>query len=82
MVNVAAFYAGEDDKPAKERWVEVLTHELAPTDHSSYVNFLVDEGPERVRDAYPGTTWDRLVELKRRYDPTNLFHRNQNIPPA
>ncbi len=82
MVNVAAFYASEDDKPAKERWVEGLTHELAPDDHSSYVNFLVDEGPERVRDAYPGRTWDRLVELKRRYDPTNLFHRNQNIPPA
>jgi FAD/FMN-containing dehydrogenase len=82
MVNVAAFYVGEDDKPAKERWVEGLTHELAPTDHSSYVNFLVDEGPARVRDAYPGRTWDRLVELKRRYDPTNLFHRNQNIPPA
>jgi FAD/FMN-containing dehydrogenase len=82
MVNVAAFYTSEADKPAKERWVEGLTHDLAPTDHSAYVNFLTDEGPARVRDAYPGETWDRLVAIKRRYDPTNLFHRNQNIPPA
>jgi FAD/FMN-containing dehydrogenase len=47
-----------------------------------YVNFLGDEGPERVREAYPGPTWDRLAEVKRRYDPHNLFRRNQNIAPA
>ena len=46
------------------------------------MNFLVDEGPERVRAGYPGATWDRLREIKRTYDPTNLFHRAQNIPPA
>jgi FAD/FMN-containing dehydrogenase len=45
------------------------------------VNFMADEGPERVHEAYPGATWDRLVALKRRYDPENLFHRNQNVPP-
>jgi FAD/FMN-containing dehydrogenase len=46
------------------------------------VNFLSDEGAERVHQAYPGPTWDRLVEVKRRYDPDNLFRRNQNIPPG
>jgi FAD/FMN-containing dehydrogenase len=45
------------------------------------VNFLADEGPDRVRAAYPDETWDRLVEIKRRYDPTNLFRLNQNIAP-
>jgi FAD/FMN-containing dehydrogenase len=35
-----------------------------------------------VRQAYPGPTWDRLREIKRRYDPDNLFRMNQNIPPA
>jgi FAD/FMN-containing dehydrogenase len=35
-----------------------------------------------VREAYPGPTWDRLTEIKARYDPTNLFRLNQNIPPA
>jgi FAD/FMN-containing dehydrogenase len=46
------------------------------------VNFLGDEGVERVHAAYPGATWDRLAAVKARYDPTNLFHRNQNIPPS
>jgi FAD/FMN-containing dehydrogenase len=45
------------------------------------VNFLTDEGSERIRAAYPGPTWDRLAAIKRRYDPTNLFRLNQNIPP-
>jgi FAD/FMN-containing dehydrogenase len=43
---------------------------------------LGDEGEDRVREAYPGSTWDRLASIKARYDPDNLFHRNQNIPPA
>jgi FAD/FMN-containing dehydrogenase len=34
-----------------------------------------------VREAYPGTTWDRIRQIKARYDPTNLFRLNQNIPP-
>jgi FAD/FMN-containing dehydrogenase len=50
-------------------------------DAGAYVNFLGNEGDARVRAAYPGTTWDRLVAIKRRYDPTNLFRLNQNIPP-
>jgi FAD/FMN-containing dehydrogenase len=51
-------------------------------DRGAYVNFVVDEGPERVHDAYPGATYERLAEIKRRYDPQNLFRLNQNIPPA
>lgn len=48
-----------------------------------YVNHLAaDEGPDRVRQAYGPATFDRLVELKRRYDPTNVFHLNQNIEPT
>ena len=48
-------------------------------DTGVYVNFLGDEGEARVREAYPGSTWDRLAAVKRRYDPTNLFRLNQNI---
>jgi FAD/FMN-containing dehydrogenase len=51
-------------------------------DPSAYVNFLGDEGEIRVRDAYPAATWERLRAIKQRYDPTNLFRLNQNIPPA
>ena len=44
------------------------------------MNFLGDEGEGRVRVAYPGATWDRLAEVKARYDPTDLFRLNQHIP--
>lgn len=46
-----------------------------------YVNYLDADDQQRTRAAY-GTNRDRLVELKRRYDPDNAFHLNQNIPPA
>jgi FAD/FMN-containing dehydrogenase len=65
-----------------EPWVTGLADALRQDDHGAYVNFLGDEGEERIRAAYPGATRDRLVEVKRRYDPTNLFRLNQNIPPG
>lgn len=82
MVNVAAFYDGPADRAAKEAWVLRLSRVLERENGGAYVNFLGDEGRERVRQAYPGPTWDRLVAIKRKYDPTNLFRRNQNIPPG
>jgi len=45
------------------------------------VNFLLDEGEDRIRQAYGAPRYDRLKELKRRYDPDNFFRLNQNIPP-
>jgi FAD/FMN-containing dehydrogenase len=44
-----------------------------------YLNFLGDEGADRVRQAYGVRQYERLAELKRRYDPTNFFRLNQNI---
>jgi len=83
MVNVAAFHDGtEPDRLKKLGWVEAFARDLNATDQAGYVNFLGDEGPERVRAAYPGTIWDRLRQVKRQYDPQNLFRSNQNIPPA
>ena len=82
MVNLAVFYEGPEDMPVRQAWVEGFVETLRQGDTGAYVNFLADEGEARVHDAYPGPTWDRLVEVKRRYDPTNLFHHNQNIPPT
>jgi FAD/FMN-containing dehydrogenase len=83
MVNVAAFYDGTtEDRERRARWVGDVAAALHQGDSGAYVNFLGDEGEARVRAAYPGATWDRLVGIKRRYDPTNLFWRNQNIPPG
>ncbi len=50
--------------------------------HRDAVEVLVREGPDRIRDAYPEATYARLAEIKRAYDPDNLFKLNQNVPPA
>jgi FAD/FMN-containing dehydrogenase len=81
MVNVAALFGTPEEAPEHEPWVNGLADALREDDQGAYVNFLGDEGEERIRAAYPGETWDRLVAVKRRYDPTNLFRLNQNIPP-
>ncbi len=82
MVNVAAFYQGSEDRPVRERCVADFAAALHQGDDAVYVNFLGDEGEARVRAAYPGATWDRLADIKARYDPDNVFRRNQNIAPA
>jgi FAD/FMN-containing dehydrogenase len=82
MVNVASFYEGQEDRVVRQSWVDDLAAALRQGDAGAYVNFLVDEGEARIREAYPGPTWDRLAAIKARYDPTNLFRLNQNIPPA
>lgn len=82
MVNVSAVYERPEDAAVHEAWVSDLAATLRPGKPGVYVNFLGDEGYERVREAYPEPTWDRLVEIKSRYDPTNLFRLNQNIPPV
>jgi hypothetical protein len=64
------------------RWVRDFSDAVAPFQSSVYVNFLMDEGLERVRAAYGERRYERLRAVKRTYDPDNLFHLNQNIPPA
>jgi FAD/FMN-containing dehydrogenase len=82
MVNVAAFYEGDADRLERQAWVDRFGAALDQGDPGAYVNFLGDEGEARVRAAYPPATWNRLATVKARYDPTNLFHLNQNVPPA
>ncbi len=82
MVNVAAFYAGEEDRAEKEAWVAEFAADLRQRTIGVYVNFVGDEDEGRVREAYPGATLERLAAIKARYDPTNLFRHNHNIVPA
>jgi FAD/FMN-containing dehydrogenase len=82
MANVGAFYEGPEDRALREEWVRDLAGALRQGDPGGYVGFLADEGEDRVRAAYPGETWNRLRQVKARYDPANLFRLNQNIPPA
>ena len=81
MANVATFVTA-DDRAERLAWVERMLAVLDQGVPGAYVNFLGDEGPDRVRAAYPGATWDRLRAVKAEYDPDNVLARNQNIPPA
>jgi FAD/FMN-containing dehydrogenase len=81
MVNVAALYQRPEEQVRHQDWVDGLAGELRRGDAGAYVGFLADEGEERIRAAYPGATWERLVAIKRRYDPDNLFRLNQNVAP-
>jgi hypothetical protein len=82
MINVAALVGDRSQLPPQEEWVNSLAASIQRGPEAAYVNFINDEGPERVRSAYPGSTWDRLTKVKAEYDPTNLFRLNQNVPPA
>jgi FAD/FMN-containing dehydrogenase len=81
LVNVGAVYQRPDQALEHQAWVSRLTRTLQRGDRAAYVNFLGPQDSARVRDAYPGATWDRLRAVKEKYDPTNLFRMNHNIPP-
>jgi FAD/FMN-containing dehydrogenase len=70
-----------EDAARHSAWTESLWQTIRPEGSGVYVNFLEEEGAERVRDAYPPATFARLVDIKRQYDPQNMFRFNQNIPP-
>jgi len=84
--NWAGVIVGVDPSPAnkeritdwaKDYWTAVHPHSAG----GAYINFMMDEGTDRVRATY-GKSYDRLAKIKKRYDPANLFRVNQNIAPA
>jgi FAD/FMN-containing dehydrogenase len=76
----AVWRAGEDYADRDIAWTRGFFAALDSYREGVYVNFLgADEDPDRVRDAYRPTVYDRLVDIKTRYDPDNIFHHNQNI---
>ncbi len=73
----------EETADAHVAWAHELSADMAPlTTSGVYLNFTSDEGEDRVRDSYGAERYARLVALKDRYDPTNVFHLNQNIKPS
>jgi FAD/FMN-containing dehydrogenase len=73
------------DTDAHVGWVRKLWQEMQPYSSGVYVNYLgqeEEEGRERIRAAYDPAVYGRLADLKRKYDPNNLFRMNQNIAPA
>src|SRR5215204_6370408 len=82
MVALGAVYERAEETAMHEEWVGKFAAALRQGDGGVYVNFLGDEGEARIREAYPRATFERLAAIKGRYDSTNLFRLNQNIPPA
>ena len=81
--NVIATTPDPSLQEAQVKWARTLADALEAFGTGGvYVNFLGDEGEGRVRAAYGESRYDRLVQLKDRYDPGNLFRLNQNIPPS
>jgi FAD/FMN-containing dehydrogenase len=81
MIAALASFEDREAAPLHTAWADALLAELRPNAIGVYSNFIGAESG-RLREAYPGITLERLAQVKRRYDPTNLFHHNQNIRPA
>jgi hypothetical protein len=79
--NISAMTEGPEGFEEERQWSRDFWQALEPWHQTVYVNFLMDEGEERVRDAYGPAKLERLKALKRRYDPANFFRLNQNIRP-
>jgi FAD/FMN-containing dehydrogenase len=81
-INIVASWLPEAVAEADHHieWVRGFFYALEPYSRGVYVNFTSDDASERVRDAYSEQHWARLTDLKAKYDPTNFFRMNANIP--
>jgi FAD/FMN-containing dehydrogenase len=82
MASFIALYENREEAEVHNAWAARAAADLDQGAGAVYVNFVANEGRARVHDAYPDPTWERLAAIKAKYDPTNLFRRNQNIKPA
>jgi hypothetical protein len=74
---------GQEAHAAHVAWAKQLSADLDPdTTDGVYLNYTSDVGEDRVRSSYGPEKYARLVELKDKYDPTNMFHLNQNVKPS
>jgi FAD/FMN-containing dehydrogenase len=80
--NINATTATRDGFEEEREWSRSFWSALQPHHTGVYVNFLMEEGRQRIRDAYGIRKYERLRTLKRKYDPDNFFRMNQNIAPA
>jgi FAD/FMN-containing dehydrogenase len=83
LINYAVHWLEPDEDDMHRAWTRNAMTQIEP--HSlggGYVNFLADHGTDAVRAAYGEDRFNRLVELKDRFDPDNVFRHNQNIAPS
>jgi FAD/FMN-containing dehydrogenase len=83
MLNIAAMYARVEEREEHQQWVSTVANTLSGgAATAAYVGFLGDDEEEGIPRAYPPVTLKRLAEVKRTYDPDNLFQRNLNVRPG
>jgi FAD/FMN-containing dehydrogenase len=71
------------DTERNKQWSDEFFRAMQPFSmNSAYTNYLGEETHERVKEVYGSNKYERLVAIKNRYDPTNLFRINQNIKPT
>ena len=80
-LNVVGITTTGEGFDQEREWARALWTALQPYHQNVYVNFLMEEGEDRVREAYGANKYDRLKALKRKYDPDNFLRLNQNISP-
>ncbi len=81
VLNIVSKWIDPADSDKNIKWTRDLSKTLDPSTTGAYVNFMGDEGQDRVRAAYSPENYERLIQLKNRYDPANFFSLNQNIRP-
>jgi FAD/FMN-containing dehydrogenase len=83
-VSVMGTWHEPADDEAHIAWVRATAGAIEPSSlGGGYANYMQDDEPiERVRAAFGSDAFERLQDVKRQYDPLNVLHRNQNIPPA
>ena len=83
LLNINAMWTDPHESEKHIAWARDFWAAMQPFSAGGvYVNFLSNEGEDRVRAAYDARTYERLVALKNKYDPTNFFRLNQNIKPT
>lgn len=82
MTTVTAIFQDESEIGEHTEWVAPLAEKLTTGRPGAYVGFIGNEGEDRVHAAYPGGTYERLAQVKSKYDPSNLFRMNINVKPA
>ena len=82
IVNISGITDTAAGFDREQEWVRDYWEALLPHQSSVYVNFLMDADTAGIRDAYGREHFERLSALKAAYDPDNVFHLNQNIPPT
>ncbi|HEU4412122.1 MAG TPA: FAD-binding oxidoreductase [Polyangiaceae bacterium] len=82
-INIVGSWQPDDPAPQRHvAWVRSFFDALAPHAKSFTVNFSNEDAPDRLRVAYGAEKWAQLTALKAKYDPTNFFRHNANIPPG